>query len=44
MQDRGYDYHGAPQPLGYALPGTTAVPASPRGSYIPTSEVTRASS
>jgi hypothetical protein len=44
MQDRGYDYHGAPQPLGYLLPGETGRPATPRGSYIPTSEVTRASS
>lgn len=42
MHDRGYDYHGAPQPLGYSLPGTTAGPASAKGSYLPTSEVTRA--
>jgi hypothetical protein len=44
MQDRGYDYHGAPQPLGYQLPGETARPAAARGSYIATSEVTRATS
>ncbi|WNV75072.1 hypothetical protein [Geodermatophilus sp. DSM 44513] len=42
MHDRGYDYHGAPQPLGYALPGTTAGPAKRRGSYVPTTEVSRA--
>jgi hypothetical protein len=44
MRDRGYDYHGAPQPLGYRLPGETARPAVARGSYIPTAEVTRATS
>jgi hypothetical protein len=44
MNDRGYDYHGAPQPLGYSLPGETARPARPRGSYIATSEVSRATS
>jgi hypothetical protein len=44
MRDRGYDYHGAPQPLGYSLPGETGRPAAARGSYIPTSEVTRATS
>jgi hypothetical protein len=39
MTDRGYDYHGAPQPLGYRLPGTTTGPQTPRGSYIRTEEV-----
>lgn len=39
MTDRGYDYHGAPQPLGYRLPGTTRGPQERRGSYIRTEEV-----
>lgn len=39
MSDRGYDYHGAPQPLGYRLPGTTRGPQERRGSYIQTEEV-----
>lgn len=39
MTDRGYDYHGAPQPLGYPLPGTTGGPQARRGSYIKTEEV-----
>ena len=42
MNDHGYDYHGAPQPLGYALPGVTGLPAHSRGSYVKTEEVTRA--
>lgn len=42
MNDHGYDYHGAPQPLGYALPGVTGLPAHARGSYVKTEEVTRA--
>lgn len=39
MTDRGYDYHGAPQPLGYKLAGTTAGPQARRGSYIETEKV-----
>jgi hypothetical protein len=42
MVERGYDYHGAPQPLGYDLPGSTPVPAGRNGSYIRTEEVRRA--
>jgi hypothetical protein len=42
MTDRGYAYHGAPQPLGYAIVEEMAVPSTPRGSYIPTEGVARA--
>jgi hypothetical protein len=42
MADRGYAYHGAPQPLGYAIDVEPVVPTVRRGSYIPTAEVTRA--
>jgi len=42
MADRGYDYHGAPQPLGYVLPGETGLPSHGRGAYVRTEEVTRA--
>lgn len=39
MADRGYAYHGAPQPLGYKITDVMAVPTKSRGSYIPTSDV-----
>jgi hypothetical protein len=42
LADRGYDYHGAPQPLGYPLGQAPATPAHARGSYLATSEVRRA--
>ena len=42
MSDRGYAYHGAPQPLGYVIAERPRVPVERRGSYIPTSEVRRA--
>jgi hypothetical protein len=32
-------YHGAPQPLGYRIPGESRLPAEPRGSYRATDEV-----
>ena len=41
MTDRGYAYHGAPQPLGYVTDPDLLPPPAGRGSYIPTSEVTR---
>ena len=41
MTDRGYAYHGAPQPLGYVTDPNLLAPPSGKGSYIPTSEVTR---
>ncbi|MCW2598427.1 MAG: subunit 3 of gluconate 2-dehydrogenase [Frankiales bacterium] len=41
LADRGYDYHGAPQPLGYRIARDPAVPTTKRGSYQPTNEVTR---
>jgi hypothetical protein len=43
MADLGYDYHGAPQPLGYRIHEEMAMPSGSRGSYIPTEEVTRVS-
>ncbi|CUR58787.1 hypothetical protein NOCA2540044 [metagenome] len=43
MADRGYGYHGAPQPLGYAITETMAVPRRPRGSYVATEDVRRVS-
>lgn len=39
LKDRGYDYHGAPQPHGYALEEDPPIPRGDRGSYIPTKEV-----
>ena len=42
MNDHGYDYHGAPQPLGYVLSGETRLPAHGRGAYVKTEEVSRA--
>ena len=42
MVDRGYRYHGAPQPLGYPQTEELLVPSAQRGSFIATSEVTRA--
>lgn len=42
MADRGYAYHGAPQPLGYEITEEMALPSAERGSYVATGEVTRA--
>lgn len=42
MVDRGYEYHGAPQPLGYPRTEELLVPRERRGSYIPTDQVTHA--
>lgn len=42
MADRGYAYHGAPQPLGYAIAEEMQVPSAARGVFILTEEVTRA--
>lgn len=42
MVDRGYRYHGAPQPLGYPRTEELLVPTAQRGSFIPTEEVHRA--
>ena len=39
MVDRGYRYHGAPQPLGYPKTEELLLPTEPRGSFIPTDEV-----
>jgi len=39
MVDRGYRYHGAPQPLGYPRAEELLVPSARRGSFIPTDEV-----
>lgn len=39
MVDRGYRYHGAPQPLGYPRTEELLVPSVRRGSFIPTDEV-----
>jgi hypothetical protein len=41
MVDRGYTYHGAPQPLGYPVGSELLLPTQQRGSYIPTEEVAR---
>jgi hypothetical protein len=41
MADRGYGYHGAPQPLGYAISETMARPSRPRGTYVATEAVRR---
>lgn len=41
MVDRGYRYHGAPQPLGYPSTEELLTPSEQRGSFIPTDEVTR---
>lgn len=41
MQLAGSRYHGAPQPLGYRIETDAPVPATPRGSYQRTEEVTR---
>lgn len=43
MVDRGYRYHGAPQPLGYPKTEELLLPSERRGSFIPTDEVTRVS-
>ena len=40
MVDHGYDYHGAPQPLGYAITKEPRIPATHHGSFISTAEVT----
>ncbi len=39
MVDRGYRYHGAPQPLGYPQTEELLVPSAGRGAFIPTDEV-----
>jgi len=39
MADRGYAYHGAPQPLGYKVPDVMSRPTKDRGTYIKTEEV-----
>ncbi len=39
LRDRGYDYHGSPQPYGYKIEADPPVPTEVRGSYIPTEEV-----
>ena len=39
LRDRGYDYHGAPQPHGYKIKADPPVPTEHRGSYIPTEKV-----
>nr|MCW2727370.1 hypothetical protein [Aeromicrobium sp.] len=44
MADRGYEYHGAPQPLGYRIREQMRTPTAVRGSYISTEEVRRATS
>lgn len=41
MTDRGYGYHGAPQPLGYSIAEEMLKPQSRRGVYLPTEAVTR---
>jgi len=41
MQLGGSEYHGAPQPLGYALDRDAPTPSETRGTFIPTSEVKR---
>ncbi|GAA1124791.1 hypothetical protein [Nocardioides aquiterrae] len=41
MIDRGYAYHGAPQPLGYPQSEELLVPSARRGSYTETTEVSR---
>jgi hypothetical protein len=43
MADRGYGYHGAPQPLGYRIEEQMNVPSKVRGTYVSTDEVSRAS-
>lgn len=40
MADRGYAYHGAPQPLGYTISEDMLIPSVRRGSFIATEEVT----
>lgn len=42
MSDRGYDYHGAPQPRGYEATQDLLYPAAVRGTYVHTGEVRRA--
>jgi hypothetical protein len=42
MADRGYAYHGAPQPLGYPSSGELMRPSTVRGSHLRTEEVARA--
>ena len=37
----GSRYHGAPQPFGYQIAEDAPVPATPRGSYLPTEEIRR---
>ena len=41
MTDRGYRYHGAPQPLGYSIAEEMRKPQSRRGAYLPTEAVKR---
>lgn len=43
MADRGYVYHGAPQPLGYRITESMRMPSTARGGYISTEEVRRVS-
>jgi hypothetical protein len=43
MADRGYEYRGAPQPLGYTIDDVMMTPQAHRGSYIPTAGVKRVS-
>lgn len=41
LRRRGSDYHGAPQPWGYAIEPYEQVPATRRGSFLATDEVAR---
>jgi len=41
LNSKGYDYHGAPQPFGYAIEAEQPIPQAKRGNYIPTQEVRR---
>jgi hypothetical protein len=43
IRAKGSDFHGAPQPQGYEIPQPSPVPSEPRGSYIPTAQVSRVS-
>jgi hypothetical protein len=40
LRSRGSDYHGAPQPHGYATPDGVVLPQHARGAYLQTNEVT----
>lgn len=41
LSEAGHEYHGAPQPLGYAVTEPMLMPTAARGRFIPTAEVTR---